>query len=80
MIDKRKLVDAYGERYYYITDNMDKNAIVGTDDTDKYDLNEMVYEYLDTLSEARLLEITDDVALSEYTEYAKAHKGDFIIK
>lgn len=77
MIDKELLVNAYGEKYDYITENMD-SVKAEINESEKYEFNDMLYEYLDSLDNIKLLQIKGKQALDEFISYAKEHKEEFV--
>lgn len=76
MIDKQLLVNTYGEKYDYITENMN-SVKTEINNNDMYEFNDMLYEYLDSLGDIKLLQINNKQALKEFIEYAKEHKEEF---
>lgn len=76
MIDKQLLVNTYGEKYDYITENMN-SVKTEINNNDMYEFNDMLYEYLDSLGDIKLLQIKNKQALEEFIEYAKKHKEEF---
>jgi len=76
MIDKQLLVNTYGEKYDYITENMN-SVKTEINNNDMYEFNDMLYEYLDSLGDIKLLQISNKQALKEFIEYAKEHKEEF---
>ena len=81
MIDKKLLVNSYGERFNYLADNIDKTKIVGKNNENEnaYDYREMIFDYLDSLSKTRLLEISKRTALKELHQFAKEHKEEYLL-
>ena len=76
MINKQLLVNTYGEKYDYITENMN-SVKTEINNNDMYEFNDMLYEYLDSLGDIKLLQINNKQALREFIEYAKEHKEEF---
>ena len=76
MIDKQLLVNTYGEKYDYITENMN-SVKTEINNNDMYEFNDMLYEYLDSLGDIKLLQINNKQALKEFIEYEKEHKEEF---
>ena len=76
MINKQLLVNTYGEKYDYITENMN-SVKTEINNNDMYEFNDMLYEYLDSLGDIKLLQINNKQALKEFIEYAKEHKEEF---
>ena len=70
---------AYESKYNYILSRFNMRMVVDESDNNFYDAVQMMYDFLDTVSEKQMRSLSCSIIYDEFVDFVKENYKDYII-